>query len=1195
MPPSLRPRLRGGVTPRPLTVPATTQRWRYRIIRVTHTQLTPSCNHTRHQLHLPFSHPHISFHSSSHPLAQALPHATPASHTTEADATAPTPPEAPLPQPTAPAFPPPAVDSHSFASTLQLPQSTFTLHFNAALHEPRLASICTSALYQYQLHQPILQPSLTPSTSPPLFLLHDGPPFANGSLHIGHFLNKTLKDIHLRHALLTGHRVHHISGWDCHGLPIELKALTPSSPIPSPSSSQPSSSFPSPSPSSPSPPLPPLEIRRRARAFALAALEAQKAEFRQWGLLTDLSLSYRTLDPHYEAAQLEVFLAMQQRGLIYRALKPVHWSPATRTALAEAELEYHDDHVSPSVWVGFGVRGAMADRWKGLQLAVWTTTPWTLPGNVAVAYHPEVAYVVAQIGAATAPVTGKKAGSKAEGGVEGRYLLIGKDRVAAFSEVLGHELCVVEDVPTSALSGVEAQHPFLDRSSRLIPGLHVTTDAGTAFVHTAPAHGADDFAVCREQGISGVLSLVDEDGKFTAAAPAPLAGLYVLKEGNAAVVSLLRDSSSLLCLQPVTHRYPYDWRSKTPVITRATEQWFTQLDQLQADALRALDSVHFTPEAGRARLYGMLGGRKEWCLSRQRVWGVPIPVFYRDDGEVLMNEESVRWIIELVRKEGTDVWWEKSEAELLAPRYRADGHVYRKGQDTMDVWFDSGSSWRLGLQEAVQHTGCEVEQFDVYLEGSDQHRGWFQSSLLTAVAVTGKAPYKAIVTHGFVLDEEGRKMSKSLGNTIEPSAIIRGQPAASPSSRTSSTSTSPPAPQGKKAKKRGASSASSPTPALGADFLRLWVASTDYTMDASIGPSVLSKVGDVYRKVRGLARFMLGCLADWKAGDDSVAVHQLMGIDRYTLHTCRQLARAVDADYRAARYSRVYSALVHFINTDLSAFYFDISKDRLYADGKDSRRRRACLTVLSVVLETLTKAIAPILPHTAEDIYQHLPPHLQRRMNDSLGPDVPLAQLNSVFTHGWLSILSPNSALAQQMPEEGSVEGEYGRYEMTMRLRVEVNRLLELARHAKKREEVTGAEGDVERMVVQGSDTIGPSEAQVQLALGHDSRLQRALRALEDGELEMILGVARVFVLDIGEASADQVADGGEVTMVRVSGVVRVADADGKQEQVRVVVSPFPGVKCLRCWRYTESRRRDCLCTRCVRVLHEQGFPLAEA
>ena len=1090
----------------------------------------------------------------------------------------------PLPHASASSSPPSSVDSHSFASTLHLPHSSFTLHFNAPLHEPHLSSLCTSALYHHQLRHPIVQPSLTASSSPPLFLLHDGPPFANGSLHIGHFLNKALKDFHLRHALLTGHRIHYVSGWDCHGLPIELKALAAS-----PASDSASALS--------TPPLPPLEVRRRARAFALSALEQQKAELTHWGLLTDLNRSYRTLDPHYEAAQLEVFLAMVQRGLIYRAMRPVHWSPATRTALAEAELEYREEHVSPSVWVGFAVRGAMQDRWKGLVVAVWTTTPWTLPGNVAIAYHPDVQYVVTQIGAGTSPERGKKGPkSRAEQGVEGRYVLIGKDRVAAFSEVLGHEVTVVADVPASALSGMEARHPFLDRPSRLIPGLHVTTDAGTAFVHTAPAHGVDDFAVCREQGITDLLSLVDEDGKFTAVAPAPLPGLYALKEGNTAVISLLRDSSSLLSLQPIVHRYPYDWRSKTPVLTRATEQWFTRLDTLQAEALQALDAVQFTPEAGRARLRGMLGGRKEWCLSRQRVWGVPIPVFYRDDGEVLMEEESVRWVIDLVRKEGSDVWWERSEAELLAPRYRQNGHTYRKGQDTMDVWFDSGTSWRLGLQEMKEQTGREVDQFDVFLEGSDQHRGWFQSSLLTAVAVTGKAPYKAIVTHGFVLDEEGGKMSKSIGNVIEPSTIIRGAPSTSPSTATSS----PPslqAPQSKKTKKRGSPSASPAAPALGADFLRLWVASTDYTVDASIGPAVLSKVSDVYRKIRGLARFMLGCLADWPAGGACVPVTEMMGVDRYILRVCKEFARGVNADYAEGRYSRAYSLLVHFINTDLSAFYFDISKDRLYADGRDSRKRRACLTAMFVILETLTKVIAPILPHTAEDIYRNLSPQLQRRMNDTLGPDVPLAEHNSVFTHGWLSILSPNSAFAQQAPvgsaQSQRMDEEYRRYEVVMRLRVEVNRLLELARHAKKREEVAGAEGGVEGVVVQGVDTIGPSEVQVHLCLAERSQLQQALQMLEEGELEMIFGVARVMVVT-GEPVPNSVARRGVVDRVRVSGMVGVADVDGRQEQVRVVVSPSPGVKCNRCWRYTESKRRDCLCTRCVRVLGEQGFPLAE-
>ena len=1057
-------------------------------------------------------------------------------------------------------------DAHSYAATLLLPQSSFPLHFNAALHEPRLAAICCTALYRHQQFSPLLQRDLTSSSSPPLFLLHDGPPFANGSLHIGHFLNKTLKDIVNRYRLLTGHRIHFVNGWDCHGLPIELKALAAS---PSPSS------------------LSPLDVRRTARAFALAAIAEQKAEFERWGLLTDWTESYRTLEPRYEAEQLTVFLSMLQRGLVYRALKPVYWSPATRTALAEAELEYSDDHVSPSVWVGFPVRGALEERWKGLTVAVWTTTPWTLPGNAAVAYHPDVQYVVARVGERRAQEEGsKKKERKQEDGVDGRYLLIGKDRVAAISDVLQREVAVVDSVPASALADVEVRHPFLDRASPMIAALHVTTDTGTAFVHTAPAHGADDFVACREHGIGDVVGLVDEDGRFTSAAPVPLAGLYVLKEGNSGVIALLRASSSLLSLQHVTHRYPYDWRSKTPVITRATEQWFTRLDSLQADALQATDAVHFTPEAGRARLRGMLGARKEWCLSRQRVWGVPIPVFYREDGAVLMEEDSVRWVIDLVRQHGSDVWWEKVEAELLAPRYRNDGHTYTKGQDTMDVWFDSGTSWRLGLQDIAERTQRPVEQFDVYLEGSDQHRGWFQSSLLTAVAVTGRAPYKAIVTHGFVLDEDGRKMSKSLGNIIEPKTIIQGVASSSPSALASSLSAVGQA-QPKKGKKRPTSASSSTPAAPGADFLRLWVASTDYTADASIGPSVLSKVHDVYRKVRGLARFMLGCLADWQGGEECVPAQDMLGLDRYMLHVCRGFARSVTDEYEAGRYSRVYAVLVHFMNTDLSAFYFDVSKDRLYADAARSPRRRACLTVLALILESLTKAIAPILPHTAEDIYQHCPPPLQRRFNDPLGADVPIIGLNSLFTHGWLSCASSASASAQWEVDEEEVR----RYEHVRRLRVEVNRLLELARHPRKREGIALDGGNAE-VTVEGIDTIGTSQADVRLTVGGDSRLLHALSHLEQGELEMILGVANVTVVQVdvhGLAPLDPFMD---VDGVRVRGTATVADADGKSEALHVVITPTRGVKCLRCWRYTASKRHDSLCSRCVRLLTEQLHPI---
>ena len=1079
------------------------------------------------------------------------------------------------------------VNTHSFASTLQLPNSTFPLHFNSALHEPRLSPLTTTALYRHQQTHPLLQPDLTPSSSPPLFLLHDGPPFANGKLHIGHFLNKTLKDIHNRHQLLLGNRVHYVSGWDCHGLPIELKALAHSADADSQSS--------------------PLHIRRTARAFASAAIEEQKADFMRWGVLTDWNVTYRTMDAEYEAQQLTVLLQLHRRGLLYRAKKPVWWSPATRTALAEAELEYEEEHVSRAVWVMFPVvEGEVRQQLGDVSVLVWTTTPWTLPGNVAIAYSPDVDYVVAKIGQrsdGTGETTTTENAEADDGWREGKQLLIARERVDFVSSLLRRHLTVVSSVSTASLAASITSHPFLSRTSPLLPATHVTTETGTAFVHTAPAHGVDDFIACKAAGIDDMHDYVDERGQFTAGVGCGLEGKEVLGEGSERVIELLRERGQLLHVERYVHRYPYDWRSKTPVITRTTEQWFARLDALQSDALNAIAGVQFTPEAGRGRLAAMVSGRKEWCLSRQRVWGVPIPVFYREDGQVLMSEENVTHVIELVRQHGTDCWWEMDEQQLLHPRYRNDGHTYTRGQDTMDVWFDSGTSWLPALNHLTSThsapptlsttpastTTPSTRQFDVYLEGSDQHRGWFQSSLLTSVAMRGVAPYKRIVTHGFVLDEVGRKMSKSIGNVIDPNTIISGLPLpTSPSTAFAATAAAVAVPSKTKQKKQAQTKSKqyTSTAPTGVDFLRLWVSSIDYTHDASIGPTSLAKVGDTYKKVRALCRWMLGCV-DGMAEGGRVGWDELLGVDRWMVRKCEELVGAMAEEYSSGRYNRVYALLTQLLNVELSAYYSDISKDRLYASGATSVERRSVQTVLCVVLECVMKVIAPIMPHTAEDINQHMDKQVKRWMTNSMGDTShPPAQLDSAFLYGWCSILSEAGGLRRvRRGREAEYEAEYERYELVRRVRGEVNRVLEVARHEKKRESIAAVDGT--RVVGEG--TLAPVEADVTLWVQRGGRVNEALRRLAAGELRTILGVAEV---QVENGAVEQAAD-AFVAPFEVTGKAAVETTNGESENMAIRVRRAQGVvKCNRCWRYCRSERNDCLCTRCVQVLHEAGHSL---
>ena len=576
------------------------------------------------------------------------------------------------------------------------------------------------------------------------FILHDGPPYANGSLHIGHALNKILKDIINRYQLLQGRKVRYIPGWDCHGLPIELKVLQSLKPEERRQ-------------------LTPLALRFKAKEFAHQVVREQRESFKRYGVWGDWDDPYLTLNPEYEAAQIGVFGEMALKGYIYRGRKPVHWSPSSRTALAEAELEYPEGHTSPSLYAAFqvtelndGLKERLADYLPHLWLAIWTTTPWTIPANLAVSVNPELTYAIVE-----APVEFEAAA--------GKFLIVAADAVERLSQTFGGELRVLERLKGTELDQCHYRHPLFERTSPVvIGGDYVTTESGTGLVHTAPGHGLEDYQVGLRYNLP-IFSPVNAKGILTKDA-GPFAGLNVLKDANEKISEALAEAHSLLKQEPYQHKYPYDWRTKKPTIFRATEQWFASVEGFREAALASIGQVRWIPTQGENRITAMVGERSDWCISRQRSWGVPIPVFYDEEtNEPLLKEETVNYVRDIVAEKGSDAWWELPVEQLLPESYRNNGRTYVKGTDTMDVWFDSGSSWAAVAKQ--RGLGYPV---DLYLEGSDQHRGWFQSSLLTSVATQGQAPYKTVLTHGFVLDEKGHKMSKSLGNVVDPAVVING-------------------------------------------------------------------------------------------------------------------------------------------------------------------------------------------------------------------------------------------------------------------------------------------------------------------------------------------------------------------------------------------------------------------------------------
>ena len=995
----------------------------------------------------------------------------------------------------------PASAASSYKDTLNLLDTPFAMRANAKKREPELQAFWA----EHRIYERLGQEA-GPDGGGTTFTLHDGPPYANGALHVGHALNKILKDIINKHALLQGRRARYRPGWDCHGLPIELKVLQTLS-------------------SQERQALTPLDLRRRARDYALKQVEIQRRGFQRWGIWGDWQTPYLTLDKAYEAAQIAVFGRMALAGHIYRGLKPVHWSPSSRTALAEAELEYPEGHTSASVYVAFpvvevppslqtplrlaGIEGPTdRDHREQLFVAIWTTTPWTLPANLAVSVNGTLDYAICRDGSAEAP----------------RYLVVAAALVERLSQTLERPLEALVTVKGTELTGLLYRHPLLDRTSPVVVGGdYVTTESGTGLVHTAPGHGVEDFLTGRAHGLE-VLCPVDEAGTLTDEA-GPFAGLNVLKDANPAIIQALRDSGTLLAEQAYAHRYPYDWRTKKPVIFRATEQWFASVEGFRKQALEAIAAVDWLPASGRNRIEAMVRERGDWCISRQRTWGVPIPVFYhRSSGEVLLDADSLSHIEGLIAAHGSDVWWERSEAELLPPSRAAEADQWRKGSDTMDVWFDSGSSWAgvLGGLEAGGAAPAPGQASptrlnypaDLYLEGSDQHRGWFQSSLLTSVAVNGHAPYRRVLTHGFVLDEKGRKMSKSLGNVVDPAVLVEG----------------------------GANEKQEP--AYGADVLRLWVSSVDYSADVPLGPGILKQLADVYRKVRNTARYLLGNLHDFAPSRDAVATADLPLLDRWMLARTAELIDAVNGYYKEFEFYRFYQALQNFCVVDLSNVYLDIAKDRLYVSGANDFRRRSCQTVLHLVVERLAGLIAPVLCHMAEDIWQNLP--------------YPVAE-RSVFERGWPTV----PAEWRQADTTSYAFATHAQVkDLLLVLRPLVNRGLESCRQQGGKDQAPGK-------------GIGASlEAQAQLTFPDAHPLTAALEALSRSP----------------RPEVDNLRDWLQVSALRIGGMPpEEVLAETSEDGVTVRIARAPGHKCERCWHYSEDigahPSHPTLCGRCVTVL----------
>ena len=806
-----------------------------------------------------------------------------------------------------------------YKNTLNLPQTTLEMRANATVKE-----LQTQKFWE---EKNVYEKNIEQRDKANSFVLHDGPPYLSSEkIHVGTALNKILKDILIKYKSQKGFYAPYVPGYDGHGLPIENAVVKN---IKGGRSA-----------------LTPLELREKCREFAHKNLKGQESEFKRLGVWGDWEHPYLTINPDFEAEQVRVFGEMYKKGYIEKGLKPVYWCASCETALAEAEVEYAD-HTSTSIYVRFKFDDESTEKInkeilkraqndKNIYAVIWTTTPWTIPSNMAISMHPKFEYTFFEYG--------------------GDIYVAAQGLLGAFLTDVGWEekdINVIGSCTGAELELLNTKHPLVDRKSPIILGEHVTLDAGTGAVHTAPGHGLEDYEVGLKYGIE-VFSPLDSKGVWTEQVQdKDLEGIPYYK-GNSVVIEKLEKCGALLSQQDIQHSYPHCWRCKNPVIYRATPQWFVKVDKFRKQTLEEIKKVKWIPSSGEARISNMVEGRSDWCISRQRAWGVPIPVFYcKECGEVIVTDETIENVAKIFEKESSDAWVKYSADELLPEGFKCPKcgktHCFTKENDIMDVWFDSGITWRAVVEKRSDELGHTP--VDMYLEGSDQHRGWFQSSLLTSVATQGKAPYKSVLTHGFVFGEDGRKMSKSLGNYIRPDDIIK---------------------------------------TYGADVLRLWAASVDYRNDTKIGDNIIKQLVEIFKKTRNTSRFLLGNLFDFDPAKDYVQYDELKALDKFALYKLNQLIEQVTEAFENYEFYKYFQSLQNFAAVDLSSFYLDIVKDRLYTAGKKSISRRACQTVLYEISQTLVRLLVPVMPHQAEDIWQNVPETQRGGLESILLSDWPV-------------------------------------------------------------------------------------------------------------------------------------------------------------------------------------------------------------
>ncbi|OUP53832.1 isoleucine--tRNA ligase [Butyricicoccus pullicaecorum] len=831
-----------------------------------------------------------------------------------------------------------------YNETINLPKTDFPMRANLPKREPGFLAGWeqdNNALYHALMKK---------NEGKPLFVLHDGPPYANGNLHMGHALNKVLKDFIVRYKNMAGFYAPYVPGWDTHGLPIERQAIQAYGMDRDKVSVS--------------------EFRQKCEEFARKHVNTQREQFKRLGVIGDWEHPYLTLTHDFEAKQIEIFGEMAKKGYIYKGLKPVYWCPHDETALAEAEIEYQDEPCS-SIYVKFavtddkGVIEKAIGTKENVYFVIWTTTTWTLPGNLAISVNPFFEYDLVKV-------------------PNGEIYVLAKELVNSVMQAAGIESWeVLATLLGSDLEMMKTQHPIMDRESVIITGEHVTLDAGTGCVHTAPGFGADDFIVCQKYNIP---IIVPVDGKGYATEDAgKYAGMYYEKT-TPIILDDLRACNALLAIEDIVHSYPHCWRCKNPIIFRATEQWFCSVDALKDDAVKACHEITWLPGWGEERMTSMIMERSDWCISRQRIWGVPIPIFFcKKCSKPLVNEQTIKLVSDLFREKGSNAWFEMDASEILPSDIHCECGCgeFDKETDTMDVWFDSGSSWAAVIE---QREGQPIP-VDVYLEGNDQYRGWFQSSMLTAIATKGIAPYKTVITHGMIVDEERQKMSKSLGNGISPQEILDQ---------------------------------------YGADILRLWVSSADYRQDMRISKEMFKHLAQNYLKIRNTARYILGNLEGFDPKTDMVAYNDLCELDRWALMKLNDLVAKVIKGYDDYEFHVVLHAIHNFCVVDMSNFYLDVIKDRLYCEEKNGVLRRSAQTAMYEILDALVRMIAPILCFTADEIWQAMP-HRD-------GDDAANIVLN---------------AMPQVNPAWAFAEEASSKWDKLIALRDDVNKALEEARKNK--------------------------------------------------------------------------------------------------------------------------------------------------